>query len=172
MVWSQYSLVWLLRLPKNNNFNVEVVLADGSVFPQTGRLGFTEPSYSSETGTYLVRAVIANPKGALRPGQFVRVHLRGAIRPNAILVPQRAVMQGAKGHFVWVLTAESKAEFRTVEAGDWHGDNWFINRGLKAGERVAVDGAMKLAAGVPVKVVEAGASTPGKAAEAKPAGGQ
>jgi membrane fusion protein (multidrug efflux system) len=162
----------LLRLPKNNNFNVEVVLADGSVFPQTGRLGFTEPSYSSETGTYLVRAVIANPKGALRPGQFVRVHLRGAIRPNAILVPQRAVMQGAKGHFVWVLTAESKAEFRTVEAGDWHGDNWFINRGLKAGERVAVDGAMKLAAGVPVKVVEAGASTPGKAAEAKPAGGQ
>ncbi len=144
----------LLRLPKDNDFVVEVVLADGSIFPHKGRVSFTEPSFSSETGTYMVRAVIVNPKGVLRPGQFVRVYQKGAVRPNAILVPQKAVMQGAKGHFVWIISKENKAEFRDVEVGDWYGDYWFINRGIRVGERVAVDGVMKLATGVPVKIVE------------------
>lgn len=158
----------LLKLPRESDFAVEVVLADGSIFPQRGRLGFTEPSFSSETGTYLVRAVVANPAGVLRPGQFVRVHLKGAIRPNAILVPQRAVMQGAKGHFLWVINKDDKAEFRAVEVGDWYGDEWFISRGLNGGERVAVDGAIKVAAGVPVKVVEAAGQTPAKASPTGP----
>jgi len=144
----------LIRFPKSSDLAVEVVLADGSVFPNKGRVSFTEPSFSSETGTYLVRAVITNPNGMLRPGQFVRVRVRGAIRPNAILVPQRAVMQGAKGHFVWVINKDEKAEFRSVEVGDWYGDEWFINSGLASGERIVVDGAIKLAAGVPVKIAQ------------------
>src|SRR5262249_23186578 len=74
-----------LKLPPGNNFDVEIVLADGSVFPSRGRISFADPSFSKETGTFLVRATFDNPKGTLRPGQFVRVNVLGATRPNAIL---------------------------------------------------------------------------------------
>jgi membrane fusion protein (multidrug efflux system) len=146
-----------LTLPPTDKFEVEAILADGSVFAQTGRIVFSEPAYSRETGTLLERVQFANPKMTLKPGQFVRVRLKGAVRPNAVLVPRRAVMQGTKGQFVWVVTAEDKAEFRSVTAGDWFGDEIFIAAGLQAGDRVAVDGIIRLAAGVPVKVVAPGA---------------
>src|SRR6201999_974274 len=120
------------------------VLADGSVYPERGRIDFTNPAFSSETGTFLVRAVFANPKGTLKPGQFVRAKVSGAVRPNAILVPQRAVLQGAKSHFVWVLDENSKPRHRVIEVGDWPGDDWFVTDGLKAGERVIVDGAIRV----------------------------
>ena len=76
------------------------------------------------------------------------------IRPDAILVPQRAVQQGAKGSFVWVINVEGKAEFQPITVGPWHGDEWFVDEGLKGGEKVVVDGALKLRAGIPVKIVE------------------
>ena len=78
----------------------------------------------------------------------------GITRPNAILVPQRAVQQGAKGHFVWVVDKDNKAESRPVTVGQWHGDDWFITEGLTAGERVVVDGALALAPGAPVQVTQ------------------
>jgi len=142
----------LLRFPPNDEFVVTLVLADGSVFPKRGRISFTNPAFSTETGTFLVRAVFDNPKGTLRPGQFVRARVSGATRPNAILVPQRAVLQGAKSHFVWVVDKESKARQRVVEVGEWHGDDWFITDGLRAGERVVVDGAVRVAADMPLKI--------------------
>ena len=80
----------------------------------------------------------------------MRANLKGAIRPNAILVPQQAVQQGAKGSFVWVIDAEGKAEFRPVSVGPWQEKDWFIEQGLKAGDTVVVNGALKLRAGVPV----------------------
>ncbi len=144
----------LLKFPGSDDFTVEVVLADGSVFPNKGRVGFREPAFSSETGTFMVRAIISNPQSILKPGQFVRVNLKGAIRPKAILVPQRAVMQGAKGHFVWVAGKDNKAELRYIVAGDWYGDDWFINGGLRAGDRVVVDGGIRLAPGTSLKIVE------------------
>lgn len=144
----------LLKIPASRELIVEVILADGSVYPNRGRVSFADPSFSKETGTFLVRAVLANPKGVLRPGQFVRVKVHGAERPDAILVPQRAVQQGSKSHFVWVVNKDGKAEQRIVEVGDWHGDNWFINDGLKPGEKVVVDGALKVAAGAPLKVTD------------------
>jgi membrane fusion protein (multidrug efflux system) len=88
----------------------------------------------------------------LRPNQYVRAHLSGARRPNAIMVPQRAVQQGAKGHFVWVISADKKAEARPVEVGDWHGDDWFINEGLASGDEIAVDGTLRVAPGATVIV--------------------
>lgn len=144
----------LLTIPKDYGFQIEVVLADGSIYPFKGRISFADPSFSTETGTFLVRATLANPKGDLRPGQFVRVYLKGAIRLKAILVPQRAVMQGAKSHFVWVVNKEGNAELRDVQVGNWHGDDWFIIKGLSAGDTVVVDGAIKLSAGLPVKIAE------------------
>ncbi len=88
----------------------------------------------------------------LRPNQYVRTRLHGSIRPNAILVPQRAVQQGAKGHFVWVVNKDGKAELRPVVVGDWYGESWFITQGLTAGDRVVVDGALRLAPDAVVKV--------------------
>ena len=143
----------LLRMPANDDFEVEILLSDGSVFPKRGRITFANADYNSQTGTFLLRATIPNPGSALRPGQFVRVRILGAIRPNAILVPQQAVLQGAQGHFVVVVDKENKAEIRPVEVGPWYGNDWFITRGLAPGDTVVVDGMVKLSPGAPVKIV-------------------
>jgi membrane fusion protein (multidrug efflux system) len=141
----------LLKLPADRQFAVEIQLVDGSLFPHTGKITFADPSYNSQTGTFLIRATVDNPNGVLRPNQYVRTILRGASRPNAIVVPQRAVQQGGKGNYVWVINKDSKAEQRPVALGDWYGDGWFISQGLAAGDQVVVDGAIRLASDMPVK---------------------
>jgi membrane fusion protein (multidrug efflux system) len=175
----------LLRVPANDDFEVEILLADGSVFPKRGRITFANADYNPQTGTFLLRATIPNPGSTLRPGQFVRVRVLGAIRPNAILVPQQAVLQGAQGHFVVVVDKENKAEIRPVEVGPWYGNDWFITRGLAPGDTVVVDGMVKLSPGALVKIVDtktasdstdpkarsAGAAAPGAGATAAPATG-
>jgi membrane fusion protein (multidrug efflux system) len=144
-----------LELPKGGKFEVSVKLADGTVYAQSGKLNFSDVRVSGATGTSETRAEIPNPKGVLRPGQFVRVTLKGAVRPNAITVPQRAVLEGPQGKFVYVLSAESKAEPRPVQVGDWAGDDWIITTGLKAGDKVIVDGVARIfAPNSPVQVAE------------------
>src|SRR5512145_1451988 len=142
----------ILKLPLK--FEVELRLADGSVYAHKGTLDFSDVRVSSATGTREARAELPNPDGALRPGQFVRVVLRGAVIPNAVTVPQRAVMEGPQGKFVYVVDEKSTAEPRPVEAGQWAGERWVISSGLKGGERVIVDGVMKIGPGAPVKVAE------------------
>ena len=154
-----------LILPKQGEWEVEILLGDGSIYPKRGRILFTDAEYNPQTGTFLVRSTLPNPEGVLRPGQFVRAHVLGAMRPKGILVPQRAVQQGAKGHFVWVVSKENKAEQRPVVVGDWQGNNWFITEGLIGGEVVVVDGGLSLQAGAPVKI-----KTEASAAESAPAG--
>ena len=88
---------------------MELLLADGSIFPKSGRITFADAEYNQQTGTFLVRATFPNPKTVLRPGQFVRVRLHGAMRPRAFTVPQRAVQQGAKGHFVWLWAKKTRS---------------------------------------------------------------
>ncbi|MBB5460482.1 efflux RND transporter periplasmic adaptor subunit [Paraburkholderia sp. Cpub6] len=144
----------LLRFPAHNEFVVHLILADGSPYAEQGQIDFANPAFNTETGTFLVRATFENPKGILRPGQFVRARVSGAIRPNATLVPQRAVLQGAKSHFVWVVDSASKAHQRVVEVGDWQGDNWFVSDGLKAGERIVVDGALRVTADSQLKIIK------------------
>jgi len=144
----------LLVGPKDSKFQVQLTLADGSIFPNMGYISFANPSFSKETGTFLVRAVFKNPDGQLRPGQFVRAKVSGASRKNAIIVPQTAVLQGAKSHFVWVINKDNQAEQRMVEVGDWIGNDWLINGGLKAGERVVIEGAIRVKAKKPLKITE------------------
>lgn len=141
-----------LRTPDATALGVNLVLADGSVYPETGRMFFRDANYSTETGTFLVRATFSNPGAELRPGQFVRVRIEGAIRPDAVLIPQKAVLQGAQGHFVWIVDRENKAQVRGVEVGSWQGDNWFITKGLASGDRVITDGLVRLSKGVPVRI--------------------
>lgn len=159
-----------LSTPERDEYVVEIVLADGTVFPQKGRITFANADYNAKTGTFLLRATFPNPDALLRPGQFVRVRIGGAVRPHAILVPQAAVLQGAKGHFVVVVDKESKAEIRPVEVGPWHGNDWFILRGLAEGDVVVTDGVVRLTPGAPVKIADvapAAGSRPAAAGDVK-----
>src|SRR3989441_59739 len=115
-----------LTLPKDGQFEVSVKLAGGSVHGNAGKRNFSDVRVSGNTGTSEARAELPNPGGLLHPGQFVRVTLKGAQRPGAIMVPQRAVLEGPKGKFVYVVNSESKAEPRPVELGDWPGNAWLV----------------------------------------------
>jgi membrane fusion protein (multidrug efflux system) len=141
-----------LKLPPDQRFEVGVTLADGTAYGKQGKLDFTDVRVSPATGTIEARADLPNAGGLLRPGQFVRVRLTGATRPNAITVPQRAVLEGPQGKFVYVVDGQSKAEARPVVVGEWAGDAWVIDSGLAAGDKVVVDGVMKIGPGAPVKI--------------------
>ena len=157
--------------PADGRFEVTVRLADGTTYSQPGKLNFSDVRVSGATGTSETRAELPNPKGILRPGQFVRVTLKGATRPNAITVPQRSVLEGPQGKFVYVVNAESKAEPRPVQVGDWTGDEWIVNSGLKAGDKVIVDGTARIFAPMsPVVVADPSKADPAKADPSK--GGQ
>ena len=156
-----------LVLPKDERFEVRVQLADGQVYSRTGWLTFADVRISGQTGTSDARAVIPNPDGKLRPGQFVRVTLSGATRPDAVLVPQRAVLEGPQGKFVYVVDENSIAQTRLVEVGEWAGSDWIITGGLKAGEQVIIDGVMRIGPGVPVKASNVNSAKPA-AQTAKP----
>lgn len=141
-----------LEWPDQGRFKVTVTLSDGSGYPQTGVLDFTDVRVSTDTGTSEARAKIPNPDGLLRPGQFVRVKLSGATRSDAFRVPQRAILEGPKGKFVYVVDDKEKAAMRPVKVGDWLGETWVVTAGLSAGDRVIVDGMLKLGPGAPVKI--------------------
>jgi membrane fusion protein (multidrug efflux system) len=158
-----------LKMPEGGKFVVEVEMVDGNLFPYTGAITFADPSYNPTTGTFLLRATVNNPAGVLRPNQYVRVRLTGAIRPDAIVVPQRAVQQGAKGHFVWVVNGQNKAELRPVVVGEWKGEGWLIGEGLDTGDKVVVDGGVRLSAGADVKAAAYKPAATATTAQAKPA---
>jgi membrane fusion protein (multidrug efflux system) len=149
-----------LVLPGDGRFEVRVQLADGQVYGRTGWLAFSDVRVSGETGTSDARAVLPNPDGRLHPGQFVRVTLSGATRPGAVLVPQRAVLEGPQGKFVYVVDDKGTAQPRPVEVGEWAGSDWIITSGLKGGERVIVDGVMKIGPGAPVQATDVNAAKP------------
>lgn len=139
-----------LAFPKDMNFDVELVLSDGTTFESKGKVNFTDPSLQQNTGTMLVRAEFANPENLIKPGQFVRAKVLGATRPNAILIPQKAVLQGQKGMFVYVIDKNGNAEMRAIIPGDWYKNYWIIKSGLKIGEQVIIDGVNKVQNGMPV----------------------
>ncbi len=146
--------------PPEDRYVVELLLSDGRVFPHTGELDFADPSYDRRTGTFTVRAAVPNPDLTLRPGMFVTAILKGATRPDAVVVPQRAVTKSPDGHIVWLVNAQQVAEARPVVAGDWVGDGWIIEQGLQGDELVIVDGVQRLAPGAPVKPVPVGPAAP------------
>ena len=156
-----------LKLPDGGRFKAAVKLADGSFYREAGAVNFTDVRVNVQTGTSEARAEFPNAGGVLRAGEFVRVALTGAVRPGVIVVPQRAVLESPKGTYVYVVNAESRAEPRPVEVGDWAtSDGWVVNNGLKPGERVVVDGVMKLQimgpAGGPVQVADGAAPADAK----------
>lgn len=149
-----------LSRPGLSKVQVDLILADGATYPQKGQITFVDPVVNAQTGTFNIRAVVPNPDNQLSPGQFVRVQLKGVVRPDAIMVPQIAVMQGPSGKFVFVVGPDNTAQPKPVQVGDWYGDQWIINSGLEAGDRVVVDGAVRLQPGAPVQIKPAAAPAP------------
>jgi membrane fusion protein (multidrug efflux system) len=171
--WKAMAASSQLVRPKDDNYEVELVMSDGAPYPEKGRINFADPSFSQDTGSFLVRAVIPNPKRDLRPGMFVTANIKGAMRPDAVVVPQLAVQQGPNGHLVYVIKQDGTAEVRPVVVGDFYGEkDIVIVSGLQAGDRVVTDGVLKVMPGKPVQIVAAGseaAKPPAKAAgTAKP----
>ena len=124
-------------------FTVSLKLADGSLHSQTGKLNFASEKVNPQTGSFDVRAEIPNPDGSLRPGQFVRVLLGGATRPNGLAVPQRAVIDSPFGKIVFVVSKDDKLVPSPVELDGWSQGEWIVTKGLKDGDRVLVEGFIK-----------------------------
>ena len=126
---------------------VQVLLEDGSVYPQAGKLLFSDLSVDAATGQITLRAELPNPKGLLLPGLYVRVRLAQAEVTDAVWLPQQAVARGATGETVLVVADDGSVSARPVKLGGAQGGNALVLSGLKAGEKVVVDGLQKTKAG-------------------------
>jgi len=132
---------------------VSLVLDDGSVYPQRGKLLFSDLSVDPGTGQIALRAEVPNPKGALLPGLYVRVRLAQAQLPRGITLPQQAVQRGTAGDTVMVVGADGKVAARPVKVGQGPARQWVVLEGLTGGEQVVVDGLQKIRPNAPVKAV-------------------
>lgn len=150
-----------LSFPEGYNYEVEIVLSNGLVIPSLGRVDFADPTLQQTTGSMIVRAVIPNPKDMLRPGQFVRVRIKGVSYTNVFLVPQKAVMRGKDGLYVYIIGKDNKVEKRAIDPGDWHGEDWIILGGLQNGDQVIVDGINKVMPGATVTIDNSPQGKPG-----------
>lgn len=141
------------KLRRADETRVEMILEDGSVHPQPGRLLFSDLAVDPGTGSIQLRAQFPNPNRELLPGTFVRVRLPMAQSDSAIKLPQRAVQSNPQGQFVMIVDQEGKAAPRPVKTGGMSGADWIIAEGLKGGEQVIVNGLQKARPGTPVKPV-------------------
>lgn len=134
-----------LESPAPDQASVELVFDGGDVYGEKGKLLFSSASVDSTTGQVTLRAEFPNSRGDLLPGMYVRVKVEQAVRQNAISIPQRAVLRSADGKAqVYVVDADNTAKIREVELGNAIGQEWVVENGLKAGEKVVVDGVQKL----------------------------
>lgn len=167
-VWVRFSLAPtdLAKVPgghitRTTRAEVTLVLPDGTVYPQNGRLNFAGISIDPAVGTQPLRAEFDNPREVLLPGAFVRVRLTAGERPNVFLVPQDAVIQTEKTSLVFVVGPDGKAQPRPVVPGEWFGKDWAILEGLRAGDQVIVDNLLKVRPGAPVTIATAPPAAPG-----------
>jgi membrane fusion protein (multidrug efflux system) len=176
-IWVRFSLSEsdFARLPGGKltraTAEVRLTLPDGSRYGEKGRVNFAATQIDPRLATQELRAEFPNPRVQLLPGAFVRVQLTAGERDNVFLVPQTAVIQTEKGHFLFVLDSDSKAAIRPVQAGEWVGSDWMILKGLNAGDRVILDNLLKLRPGAlvnPLPPAEAaGTNAAAKAAARK-----
>jgi membrane fusion protein, multidrug efflux system len=181
-----------LVIPKTG-YVVQLKTSDGRVLKTTGKIDFNDYKADANTGAYAARATVANPDGSITPGQFLRVILTGGVRPGAIVVPQRAVLDGPMGKFVYVVgkgqDGKPAAEPRPVVPGEWvnvpefgqNSSGWIVRQGLKVGDQVVIDGMARIfAPGQPLqpmtkeeaaKVAPQGQGGPGAPAGGKPGEG-
>lgn len=137
----------------SKDLTVDLQYGSGSVYPHTGKIDTAAQRVDPQTGTIQARAIFPNPDGNLLPGQFVRVRIRGVTLPDAIVVPKEAVSQGPQGPSVYVVGQNNIAEVRPIRLGPEVAAGAVVHEGLKGGERVIVDGVIRVRPGAPVKPV-------------------
>jgi len=142
------------KLRRTESASVEMLLEDGSVYPQAGRIFFADMAVDPATGAVSLRAEFPNPQRELLPGMFVRLRFPQALADNAIRVPQRAVQANPQGQFVMIVTPEGKAAPQPVKTGGMAGSDFIIAEGLKGGEQVIVNGLQKARPGTQVTPVQ------------------
>ena len=148
-----------------------LTFVDGTMYQHEGVLDLLDVGLKTDTGSRQARVVFPNPDRVLLPGQFVRVRFKGTLKTGAILVPQRAVQQGAKGSILFVVGNDDTVEMREIVATNWQGNQWIVEEGLHVGDRIIVEGLHKIVPGAPVKPVPvppAGATTAPTAAPTQP----
>src|SRR6267154_517316 len=138
------------RAEHERDLELELILANGTVYPHKGKFYFADRQVDVRTGALRVAGLIPNPGRVLRPGQFARVRARTQIRTGALAVPQRAVMELQGNYQVAVVNTANKVSMRSVKVGDRIGNMWIVEEGLKLGEQVIVEGTQKARAGTVV----------------------
>ncbi|EGE0301715.1 efflux RND transporter periplasmic adaptor subunit [Escherichia albertii] len=151
----------LLRLRKqslatnSDTLSVSLILEDGTIYSEKGRLELTEVAVDESTGSVTLRAIFPNPQQQLLPGMFVRARVDEGVMEDAILAPQQGVTRDAKGNATaLVVNKDNKVEQRTLETGETYGDKWLVLNGLHNGDRLIVEGSAKVTSGQTVKAVE------------------
>ncbi len=157
----------LLKSNGAGQAKVKLLLEDGSAYPLPGTLAFSEVTVDQSTGSVTLRAIFPNPKQTLLPGMFVRAVVEEGVNEHAILVPQRGVSRDQGGNAtVMVVGSEEKVEPRGIKVLRTVGENWLVSEGLKAGDRVILEGLQKARPGTPVKAVPFGSKAAGTPAAA------
>lgn len=133
-----------------SHLQLDLVLTDGSVYPQKGRFSFADREVNPNTGAIQLTGLFPNPGNALRPGQYAKVRAAIGVRAGALLVPQRSVTDTQGSYLVAVVDPNNTVRFAPVKVGDRIGSKWIIEEGLKPGERVVTDGLFKIRPGGPV----------------------
>lgn len=145
------------QAPNTSNLRVRISFGDGSTYDREGIIDFTSNVIDPETGTRQARAVVPNPQRRLVPGQFVRATVTGLVLPGAIVVPDKALMQGPQGQFVYTVNAASSAELRPVTLERKVEGGWIVASGLQPGDRLVAEGVIKVRPGAPVAATPAAA---------------
>lgn len=127
---------------------LQLILADGSTYPESGSFYFADRQVEQKTGSIRIAGIFLNPGNVLRPGQYGRVRAVTSTKNDALLVPQRAVTQLQGGYQVAVVGSDNKIEMRTVKVGEHSGSMWIVEEGLKPGETVVVEGIQRVRTGV------------------------
>jgi membrane fusion protein (multidrug efflux system) len=144
--------------PSQRQFRI--LLADGSEYELPGTMNFVDAAVDLRTDTLAMRLTVPNPKQFLHAGQYVRVVVATRERPNALLLPQRAVQLLQDKNYVWIVDSAGKAQQRDVKMGQQQGSDWVVEEGLAPGDVVVVDGTQKLKAGTPVRIQPLAAPAP------------
>jgi len=144
-----------LRVPDLKSIQVTLLLEDGTLYGEKGRINFLDMAVDPSTGTVSLRAEVPNRERILLPGEFVRARVAVGTNPRGIVVPQKAVQLAAGSASVLVVGDDNVVATRQVQLGELHGDGWIIQEGLKPGDRVIVEGRMKVQPGMTVRVVQA-----------------
>jgi membrane fusion protein (multidrug efflux system) len=149
---------------------LDLRFGNGREYSHHGKIDTSAPRVDPQTGTIQARAIFPNPDGILLPGQFIRVRIRGITLLDAIVVPKEAVSQGPQGPRVFVVADDNDAEVRPIRLGEELADGWVVREGLKGGDRVIVDGLMRVRAGAPVRPVPVQSEKPAAKADSSPEG--